>query len=613
MSCEFSVGAVNNPNTVNDNSLLAPYIPYVPQTGTMDLASINPSFCSNTDQIRQEQYVAEMLNISGAPIHIYKMLGVHEQADGVLLGDYFSSTPYPGLPAATVNSLGWKSLFTGQDNVMTPSYIGIDFGIKSPNAYNPNKSAFTKVGSVSLIQSASPNEFASQVRVETTDGSLDIKSPTYFGNTSGYAVINGLGVNASEATVFASFNGVSFDIMATLISGLTVSLGTAQIGKPFFSTYANFTINHNSFTLGDAFQFEIKFIWKRAGVFPLIQSPTLQILNFQTELLVRAVRVIPTMFSGNGNWVINQFNAHEYIQTGINNIQDLFFGENRDREYSKQPLLIKAQYSLPTSSTDFSKFGLNILDSYSFNVSFASMVSLLGRPIVTGDIIEVIPEMQYDHNLKPIRKFLEVTDTSWAAEGFTHHWRPTIYQFHAQQALPSQETKDIFGSIDANKYLTLDSIIDGGIGMQVDTTPLTATEQIIADAANRVPETGSDDEFIIESVPLPQATKRNEKGNPEPANPINNAKKLYIEDGLPKNGELYGEGYSLPDVNQATDGEYFRLNYPPSIGTPSRLYRFSIAKNRWIYQETDKRGKYSSHKPSAQAMFENPINIRNKL
>ncbi|MDV7390015.1 hypothetical protein RZS08_01625, partial [Arthrospira platensis SPKY1] len=112
------------------------------------------------------------------------------------------------------------------------------------------------------------------------------------------------------------------------------------------------------------------------------------------------------------------------------------FNENRDRDYAKVPLLLKVQYNPTDSVSDLAKFGINILDQYTFTTSFNTMVQTLGRPIVVGDIIEVIPEMQYDHNLRPIRKFLEVTDAGWASEGFGPHWRPMVYRFQAQQALP---------------------------------------------------------------------------------------------------------------------------------------------------------------------------------
>jgi hypothetical protein len=157
-----------------------------------------------------------------------------------------------------------------------------------------------------------------------------------------------------------------------------------------------------------------------------------------------------------GSWEVLNFDVVDSAPTDHNNIQDLFYNENRDRDYAKTPLTLKAQYNIADSITDLSKFGINILDQYSFVCSFAVMVSLLGRPLVVGDIIEVVPELQYDQNLKPVRKFLEVTDVGWASVGFSSAWVPTLYRFSAQQAMPSQETRDIFGTMDTQKFLTPD-------------------------------------------------------------------------------------------------------------------------------------------------------------
>ena len=79
---------------------------------------------------------------------------------------------------------------------------------------------------------------------------------------------------------------------------------------------------------------------------------------------------------------------------------------------------------------------------------------------------------------------------------------------------------------------------------------------------------------------------------------------IYVEDGLPPDGTPYEEGFKLPDVSIVNDGAYYRLNYEPELKIPARLYKFSLAKNRWIFVETDKRGMNSSHKPSQREILE---------
>jgi hypothetical protein len=623
LPCENGAGSINNPDgsraqTGLNTSALATYAAPTLDSGTWQISGLTQDVCAANDQTRQETYVAEQLNISGAPINLFKMLGVHEQGNGSVLsqGSLFSSTSYPGYPLSGINSgsSSWKSSQVGSA-IAGFAYIGIDFGVKTvysgESEYDPQKSKWTSIGSISITQANTPNEYARQVKVEISDGSCEATSPIFTGTGDGTIAITVLGPNVSQGMVRAiATSPTSFSVSTTLANGSILNLGVATIGSPFQTTYASFTINQGvtSFASGDMFSFQINYVWKRLGMYNLIQSPLPQTLNFKHVVTTRAVRVTPTMFTGSGSWEVISFDITDTVPTDINNIQDLFFNENRDRDYALEPTFMKAMYSPADSMSDLSRFGLSILDSYSFTVSFATMVSLIGRPIVVGDIVEVIPELQYDQNLRPVRKFLEVTDTGWASEGFSTSWRPTVYRFSAAQALPSQETRDIFGTIDTQKYLVADSILSDGIGEQIDDTPLTQTEEIITAAANKVPETGSADGRELDAVKLhPIMPPSNAKGQP-PAAGSSAKPNLYIEDGLPKDGQPFTEGYKLPDVTTATDGEYYRLNYPAHLKLPPRLYRFSMVKNRWLYLETDRRGDYSSHKPSVRNILQSPTN-----
>lgn len=620
LPCENGAGSINNPNgspaqTGANNPALKPYVAPELCTGSWQISGLSLDGCASNDQLRQEAYIAESLNISGAPINIFKLLGVHEQGAGsVLTSDsvLLSSQPYPGYPVSGINTGGtWKSLQQGTA-VAASAYVGVDFGPKLlANSQQPEYSnsapKWTEVGSVIITQADHPQEYAKQVSVEIADGRTDVGSVLFTGSGNGLLNSIATGALASQCTVSAvAQNATSFSVSARLSNNAIIDLGTATVGTQFYSTFISFLITAGStpFTAGDLYTISVSYIWRRVGIFNLIQSPLPQTLNLKAALITKALRVVPTMFTGTGSWAVTALDLHDTVPTVIDGIQDLFFNENRDRDYSLEPILLKAQYSPTDSMSDLSKFGLSILDQYSFNVSFATMVGQLGRPIVVGDIIEVIPELQYDQNLKPIRKFLEVTDAGWASEGFSTSWRPTVYRFSAQQALPSQETRDIFGTLDTQKYLTAESILSDGIGEQLDTTPLTQTEEITKYAANSVPEVGSNDQRptivvppaqALPSIsPLGQPTVLQNAGVPGP----------YVEDGLPPNGEPYGEGFSLPDTSTVIDGAYFRLNYPPDTKIPARLFRYSAVKNRWIYQETDRRGEYSSHRPSVRNIMQ---------
>jgi hypothetical protein len=606
LPCEDAAGSlVNEPN-------IPPLVVVAPCVGTWEISG-QDDLCAQTETKNHEGYAAEIININGAPLRIYKLLGVHEQGDGSIIsqGTLFTSQSAPGFPASNINVNGqsWRSFSVGS-LIAGQAYVGVDFGIDTKHdgstEYLPTKPNWKKIGAVSLTQGNTVNNFARQVRVEVTDGSVKVGAAQITGDGNGQIIVTPE-ARAQEGSITVAFNTpTTFSIFWN-----NSLVGSGTVGVAFKHPIFTLTINQGTTPWSDELiSVPLNYVWKRAGVYNLVQSASPIVLGFQSEIQAKAIRVVPTLFTGSGNWEVVALDVLDSVPTNINNIQDLFFNENRDRDYAKTALQLKAQYQINSSISDLSKFGLNILDQYSFVVSFPIMVELLGRPIVTGDIIEVTTELQYDQNLKPVRKFLEVTDTGWASEGFSPRWKPTLYRFAAQQALPSQETRDIFGTVDTHKYLVADSFFDDlGVGSQIDTTPLTQTEEVNKKARKAVPETGDDYTSSTDGtkmpIPIPPVT---EKGNP-PAEVGNGKQGIYIEDGLPPNGEPYGEGYTLPDATTVSDGDYFRLYYPESTGIPARLYRFSAVKNKWVFLETDRRGEQSSLKPSVRSILQSPTKV----
>jgi len=599
--------------------------------GTMDFSSSDRDRCAQNEVILQESYIAETINISGAEVNVYKLMGVHQQDSSSVLpsGEIFVS-PSPGNPATNINVLPWQGYEVGAAAVNN-TYVGVDFGFRS--GYGPKKAKLIDVGAAIITQSATPGQYATALKVEIADGTCVIKSILGTGNVGNGSLIDvSVGVNAIPTIVYATaLSATQFEVTIDVPGASEpVVLGTATVSEidsnsgpsiMFRSELINFAIAQGSmpFVVGDLFMIEVVYVWKRAGVFKVKQSPQQQVLNLNRTLKAKAIRVTPAEMPAGSVWVVNKFDALASPAPDISGIQDLFYGENRDRDYSIVPVKMKVQYTAGGGSTDLGKFGLAMLDQYTFQLSFSDMVQKLSRPIVIGDIIEVIPELQWDQNLRPVRKFLEVTDHGWHEAGFTPSNVPTVYRVNAQIALPSQETKDIFGTIDTEKYMTPDRILTTELGDQINTVPLTVTEEIIKLAADMVPEVGSDDEIAVQAVPYKQpAPPVNAKGqvtappnNPPPVAPVlwadtpqTPAKpSMFIEDGLPPNDEPYTEGYQLPEATAATDGDYFRLNYPPQYGIGARLYRFSALKGRWIFQQQDRRPSQSSLKPSVRAIM----------
>ena len=231
------------------------------------------------------------------------------------------------------------------------------------------------------------------------------------------------------------------------------------------------------------------------------------------------------------------------------------------------------------------KFGINLPQTYIFTCSFQTMIQALGRPVIVGDIVELPGETQYDSQLRPVKKWLEVTDTGWSTEGYTMNWKPQLYRFYAQPILPSIEHKDILGVPGQVNGLQTDndSILNGLL--QNDQAYL-ANEAIKHEGEEMVPQTGSDPQDLQSGMPL-----LGPKGGYD-------GRDLYVQDAIPPNGAPYTTGDSLPDVADVVVGDYHRLTYtnvPSAIRPPDRLLRYN-GNGRWKVVEINTRDKNNSQK-----------------
>lgn len=572
--------------------------------GTWRVQSDNP--CGANDSILSNQYVVETLEISGAPINVFKLLGVHEQGKLIdLTGNGFpihggTSGDTVVTSAFTVGNDAWKSSQTGQA-VIDKSYLGYDFGTKKTRngqeAYRPSAPVLNRITSFRIQQSSNASRRATQIKVERSDGTFSVKNINFSGAGNGKLIGILPGVNSAEnSLMLIAISATQFQV----ISNRFGFLGLADIDKQFNSLQCSFTIVGGStpFEVNDAFSFDLGLNWLRVDIVNVPNNDQINLVSFKNSVPSRYWRFIPTMFAGisaNEPWEVVRLELMDYEQTSLDNVQDIFFMENRDRDYAQSSETIRCQYQPFDPLGDMGKFGFNILDQYAFTCAFSAMVEKLGRPIIIGDILEVCPEAAYDQNMNVVKKYLEVTDAGWSSEGYSPGWTPLIYRFTAQQLIPGQEHRDIIKSVSAQKYSIDDSEFFHDIGKQVVTGNLTASENIEQLAKDAVPETGSDGGTTIASGTSLYAGA-DEKGSYD-------GRDIYVEDGLPPDNLPYGEGYQLPDMDAAKDGDYFRLLYAPELKIPPRLYRFSLYKRKWIYIETDRRGEYSSHKPSAQKMI----------
>ena len=590
----------NNPNAPE----VTTYVPPALCIPGMQLQADTP--CGSTDAAYAEKLAAEALEIAGVGINVFKLLGIHEQGKMVDLtgtGYPLSSGTAAGSNIASAFDLTigtiWRSSITGPAVLSTPAYLGYFFGTKKTNTgterYGRPQFLGQNVSMVKIRQSSDPTRRATRLRLDRADGSLTVSAVDFMGIGNGQISNIIPGYNAVPGTIMAvASNATTFSITHSAFG----PIGTAQTATKFTHESVSFTILPGSvpFAVGDMFLFSTDLTWKRVDVQNVPSSANLETVNFKPSVMSPYWRIVPLEFTGASDplapWEVDQLQFMDYQQTSIDNIQDMFFQENRDRDYASCSLQLRAQYTPFDSIGDLGKFGLSVLDQYVFTVSFARMVEILGRPIVTGDIVEVTAELQWDHNMKPVKKFLEVTDTGWSSEGFTPGWKPILYRFQAVPLTPSQENRDIVGTADSYLFKKTDQSFFDQFDKQIATLNTEASFENAASAKNDIPETGQDPMDIASgSAVLGTITT-----------PDNHD--LYIEDGLPPDGIAYGEGYALPDISTMTDGEYFRLNYPPETGIPSRLYKFNGIKGRFQYVETDRRMEGSSFKKSVRKIMQ---------
>lgn len=160
-------------------------------------------------------------------------------------------------------------------------------------------------------------------------------------------------------------------------------------------------------------------------------------------------KVVKASFDHGGTALL----VHKYIGTGDGNetkIQDMLFMENRDRNYDDTIYELRATYNITDQDFDLSQFGMFLgSDQQIFMVHINTMVEMIGRKIMSGDVVE-LPHMRddllLDENAKPVNQYWVVQEATKASEGFSPGWWPHIWRIRCKQLQDTQEYSDIFGT-----------------------------------------------------------------------------------------------------------------------------------------------------------------------
>lgn len=480
-------------------------------------------------QCVMDQSVGEQLNIAGAKINLYKLLGIHEQNQLTGLtgsGNAISGGDAQGRPAInafTTSMTEWRSKQGGADAIKASAYIGYDFGeIKISTGrrrYGIEADVRKHVSAIKIKQSNDPLSRVTKVRVERSD------------------------------------NGTQ---------------------------------------------------WYGVAIINLPNDSALNVVNFKDSVPSRYWRLRPLEFTGEAcnTWGVQALEMYDYTLTRFDNIQDKILMENRTRDYAQEPLLLKGYYDIQAPQTDLSMFGSTIPVTYTIKIHFNSCVAILGRPVIVGDIIELPSETQYTPDMRPIKRWLEVTDVTWDATSYTPGWQPTILQVTAQPAMASEETQDIFG--DLAKNVDSSGLFDNDDGSNPLWQDISEIDQTIKNDANTgVPERGSEGSNTIREFSPEEIDQAAAEGVPHLSRMNFNRTGLYVEDAMPQNGAPFTEGPTFPTT--VSDGIYHRLTYEGlSKDVPARLYRYSTTKARWVYLETDRRAQYNNQKATLEEYLQSP-------
>jgi hypothetical protein len=283
-------------------------------------------------------------------------------------------------------------------------------------------------------------------------------------------------------------------------------------------------------------------------------------------------------------------------------IQDLLFGENRDRKYDPDVYVLRGIYTLQDIDFNLSQFGLflqndNIMITFHLRSSFESV----GRKIMAGDVIE-LPHQKDEYALNDamvaLKRFYVISEVTRPASGYSQTWYPHLLRCKCAPLVDTQEFAEILDKplLDADGNDTGDTIRDL---ISTADKNLEINDQIISQALADVGKSGYDTDhfYVIPTDPETGLVMRSDTSNTEEDSSVQQAildasavlatpsKNYYIGyltgDGLPPNGAPYGFGITFP--SGAVDGQfYLRTDY-----LPNRLFRYD--GRHWIKFEENVR------------------------
>jgi hypothetical protein len=283
----------------------------------------------------------------------------------------------------------------------------------------------------------------------------------------------------------------------------------------------------------------------------------------------------------------NDATQPSYANQSEKNIQDLLWLENRDRKYDTSVYKMRGIYHRADQDFDLSQFGLFLQTGTIFMVfHLRDMVDMIGRKLMSGDVLEFQHLKDYDGMdadlPTALKRYYVVSDTNYAAEGFSVTWWPHLWRVKLNPLVDSQEYKDILTNVKAG----LGSSATVGQILSTYGEYLNINQAIVAQAEVNVPESGynvadfytlptTEDGRIarpssvtVDTIAIHADNTVNTADNGN-ASPLSKIEGYLTGNGLAPNGLPTGTGVAFPTNSQV--GDYFlRLDY-----LPNRLFRYN--------------------------------------
>lgn len=269
-------------------------------------------------------------------------------------------------------------------------------------------------------------------------------------------------------------------------------------------------------------------------------------------------------------------------------IQDILFGENRDRKYSDDLYEATGIYTVSDNDFDMSAFGYLLnADSIVMEWHISTLVDLIGRRLMPGDVIELVHLREHnslDSEATTIKKYYVVQDSTYSSNGYGPTWQSHVWRTRCKPIIDTQEYRDILH----NEQMHEDN---DDIGWLTDDIQYGESDTGVRDMSRLGDETHANDLSIYDHTMKKQEQLQKyereevEKRSFEVSHfyikecdeQIKSGLIHYIlnGDGFPANhdGSIIYSGDRFP--LEAVEGDYFvRTDYEPA-----RLFRKTT--NRW--------------------------------